>query len=87
MSEQTKILCPKFKSGNIFIQATTHLQTKNRSVFWWIYFITIGWVVELFMWLFLTIPMLLIRIFHRKGVKTTIKSMAVCQNCGNRWEV
>jgi hypothetical protein len=84
---QPKILCPKCQSDNISIQAIPIFGTKNRSFFWWIYFILIGWVVELLMWFFLTIPMFLIRISHRKGIKTTVRSMGICQNCGNVWEI
>ncbi len=81
------VTCPKCKSENIVIQAVGETRTKKRTVFWWIYFIIFGWVIELFMWLFLTLPMLLIRIFHKKGIETKIREIATCQNCGYQWKV
>jgi hypothetical protein len=47
----------------------------------------IGWVIEVLMWVFVTLPMLLIRIFHRRPLETTIQKLAVCQHCGHQWKL
>jgi hypothetical protein len=83
----SSLICPKCKSTDITVQAIADTHTKNHSVFWWIYFLLIGWVVEVLMWLFATLPMLLIRIFHHRGVETTVQKVAICQQCGHQWKV
>ena len=82
-----KTVCPKCGSNKINYQLVSNTRTKNRSIGWWIYFVIIGWFIELMMWLFATIPMLLIRIFHKGKIETKSETMAICQNCGNTWKV
>ena len=78
--------CPKCKSENVVIQAVTEVKETRKKG--WLYWIFIGWWWELFAWLFLMLPKLLIACFSKK-TKTVSKtrSVAVCQNCGNRWDV
>lgn len=46
-----------------------------------------GWLFEMMMWLFLTLPMLIIKIFKPRKYKskTVHKTMCVCQACGHSW--
>lgn len=80
--------CPKCGSTNVNVQMVTEseLKTKHKSIWYWIF---IGWWWRPLLWLCLTIPMLLGKLFGRKDKKivTKHKSMAVCQNCGNSWKV
>ena len=81
------MLCPLCKSRDISVQVIADTHTKSRSALWWLYFLLIGWVIEVLMWLFVTLPMLLIRIFHQRPVETTIQKVAVCQHCGHQWKL
>lgn len=78
------MICPKCGSENINIQAVAHVNNKKKGCLYWCF---IGWWVEPFMWLFLTLPMIIIKLFGKGKVKTKIKSHAVCQNCGHQWEI
>lgn len=79
--------CSKCGSANVNFQmvSETHLKKKHHSAIYWI---CIGWWLHPLLWLFFTVPMLIIRIFapKRQKLKTTHHSMAVCQNCGNNWK-
>lgn len=82
------MICEKCGSDNINIQITTEtkLVTKHHGIIWWI---CIGfWWVPI-KWIFLTVPALLAAIFigKRKKIKNINHKMAVCQKCGNNWEV
>ena len=77
--------CPKCGSENVNVQAVSNTRTKGKGCAYWLF---IGWWLELLMWLFLTIPMLLGKLFGSKGkVRTKVESHAVCQNCGYRWKI
>ena len=77
--------CPKCGSENVSAQAVSNTRTKGKGCIYWIF---IGWWLELFLWLFLTLPMLFAKLFGGKGkVKTKVESHAVCQNCGYRWKI
>lgn len=80
--------CPKCGNENVSIQVVNEatLKTKHHSFLWWLF---IGWWWKMLMWLFLTIPMLIIKIFSRKKQKVVNKqsTVAVCQSCGYRWTV
>lgn len=79
--------CPKCGSENVNVQmvSETKLKKKHHGAIYWLCF---GWLIELLLWFFLTIPMLIIKIFKPKNYKTKTKhkSMCVCQSCGNHWE-
>lgn len=80
--------CKKCGSNNVSVQLVTETQmkTKHHSLLYWIF---IGWWLEPILWIFLTIPMLFGKMFGRKNQKLKQKhiSIAVCQDCGNRWEI
>lgn len=80
--------CPRCKSNNVNIQMVTEskLKTKHHSLFYWMF---IGWWLHLLLWFFLTIPMILGKLFGSKDKKlvTKHKSMAVCQDCGYNWKI
>lgn len=79
--------CPKCGSENVNVQMVSESQLKNKhhSIWYWIF---IGWWWRPLLWLFLTIPMLLGKLFGHKDKKlvTQHNSMAVCQNCGHSWK-
>jgi len=77
--------CPKCQSNNVSIQTVSITKSKGKGCFYWIF---IGWWLEFFMWLFLTLPMLFFKLFGGgKKVKTKVKKIAVCQNCGHNWKI
>ena len=82
------MMCPKCHSNNINVQVVTSTKIKNKhhSIWYWIF---IGWWLEILLWLFLTIPRLLVALFGHKKQKVIQKnySIAVCQNCGNQWKI
>lgn len=76
--------CPKCESNNVNVQAISIVKNKHHGILYWLF---IGWWLEIFMWLFLTLPWLIIKIFKPNKIKTKVKSYAVCQNCGHKWKV
>lgn len=80
--------CPKCGSSNITVQVVNEskLITQHHGIIWWI---CIGWLWIPIKWLFLTIPALFAAIFigKRKKIKNITKKKAVCQNCGNVWDI
>jgi len=76
--------CPKCKSENVSVQAVTLVKTKKHGVIYWLF---VGWWLEVIMWLFLTLPWLIIKIFGHKKVTSKTHSEGVCQSCGYRWKV
>ena len=80
--------CPKCGSENVNIQmvSESHLKTKHHSIIWWL---LLGWYWVPFKWLVLTLPALILKLFGHKKQKivTKHKKMAVCQSCGNNWNV
>ena len=80
--------CPKCGSENCNVQVVTEtkLKQKRHGVLYWIF---VGWWLQPMLWLFLTLPMLIITIFRPKKYKMKSKSrtVVVCNNCGNTWNV
>lgn len=80
--------CTKCGSENVNVQMVSEskLKTKHHGFFYWCCF---GWAIDMMLWIFLTIPRLLIAMFVPKKQKmsTKHKKMAICQNCGNNWKV
>lgn len=79
--------CPKCGSENVIIQAVTSVREKPKhGCIWWL---LIGWWWEAFLWLFLTLPRLIVALFggRRKRIVSKTHTEAVCQNCGYRWVV
>ena len=78
------MICPKCNSENVTVQAVSITKDKKKGLLYWL---IVGWWWEPLLWLFLTIPMIFISLFGRKKTTTKVQSMAVCQNCGNKWKV
>ena len=78
------MVCKKCKSTNVTVQAVTEIKKKRKGVLYWLF---IGWWLEMIMWVVLTLPWLIIKIFKPKEYKNKITSMAVCQDCGYSWRV
>ncbi len=83
------MICPKCNSDNVTVQIVNEskLVTKHHGILWWLF---IGWWWLLFKWLFLTVPALIFKIFgigKRKEIKNIQKKVAVCQSCGNSWNI
>jgi len=80
--------CPKCQSTNVSIQliTETNFKTKKKTLLYWL---TIGWIVEPLLWVFLTLPKLIYELFkpRRFKVKSKTEKIAVCQNCGHTWRV
>ena len=74
--------CPKCGSENVNVQAVSIVKNKKHGIFYWLFG---GFIIEVMLWMFLTLPMLIIKIFRPKGIKTSIKTLAICQTCGNQW--
>ena len=82
------MVCPKCKSENVSVQVINEVEIKKKhhGVLWWIF---VGWWWLPIKWLCFTLPALIFKIFGRKKQKVVNKqkTVCVCQNCGNRWEV
>ncbi|MBY6932281.1 hypothetical protein [Clostridium botulinum] len=76
--------CPKCSSDNVNVQAISIVKDKKHGCLYWLF---IGWWLEMLMWIFLTLPWLIIKIFKPNKINTKVKSYAVCQNCGHKWNV
>ena len=76
--------CPKCGSNNVNVQAVSIVKNKKHGCLYWL---CVGWWLEPIMWLFLTLPWLIIKIFEPNKVKTKVKGYAVCQDCGYKWRV
>ena len=83
-----QIVCPKCGSHEVQISTVNEVKLKNQhhSVFWWLF---IGWWWVPVKWLYLTIPALVFKLFGNKKQKAInkYKTIAVCQRCGNSWEI
>lgn len=76
--------CKKCGSENVNIQAVAELKKKKHGIMYWLF---IGWWLELIMWIVFTLPWLIIKILKPKNYKTKITKQAICQSCGYSWEV
>ena len=75
------MVCPKCgKEMSVQLTTNTKLKRKRSCLYWLI----IGWWLNPIMWLFFTIPMLIIKIFRPKKqkLKQKIVKNYVCQSCG-----
>lgn len=78
------MMCPKCKSENVNVQAVSMVKNKRKGILYWL---LIGWWLELIMWIFLTLPWLVIKIFKPNKYKSKIVKQAICQSCGYSWKV
>lgn len=80
--------CSKCGSNQVNTQIVSKvkLKKKHHSIFYWV---LIGWWWKLLLWIILTLPMLVIKIFRPKKYKLKTKEtkVAVCQNCGHSWRI
>lgn len=76
--------CRKCGSNNVSVQVLAIQKRKHHGCIWWL---LIGWWLEALLWLFLTLPRLLIALFMPKRTKTVEKTVCVCQNCGHKWNM
>ena len=81
------MICPKCGSSNVNVQmvSESQLNAKRKGPIYWIF---VGWWWVPIKWMCFFLPALIVKIFKPKQqkIKTTHKSMFVCQNCGNHWE-
>jgi len=80
--------CPKCGSEDVnieFVQEQTMKQKRKGVIYW----VLIGWWWEPILWIFLTLPMLIIAIFRptKYKIKTKSRKTAICQSCGHSWKV
>lgn len=84
------MVCPKCGSNNVNVQVVseTSLYKKKKGILWWLLVAWWWWVIEVFLWVFLTIPRLFVAMLKpaKYDTKTTHHSMCVCQNCGHSWK-
>jgi predicted RNA-binding Zn-ribbon protein involved in translation (DUF1610 family) len=80
----SQLKCPKCGSNNISVQVVSITKNKGHSVWYWLF---IGWWLEMLLWIFLTIPRLLIALFTHGKTKSVVESYAVCQSCGCKWQI
>lgn len=80
--------CPQCGNNNVTIQIVTEtkLKQKRHGLLYWL---LIGWWLQPLLWIFLTLPMLILTIFKPKKYKAVNHSrkIAVCQSCGNSWNI
>ena len=86
-----KKACPKCGSTNINYQAITNTIQKNKhhGLAWWIF---IGWWWIPVKWLYFTgiaLFMFILKLLGVRKKKNIIidRTKAVCQDCGNSWDV
>ena len=80
--------CPKCGSENCAVQmvSETSVKQKHHGIIYWL---CGGWLLQLLLWIFLTLPMLIVAIFKPKKykVKTKTSKVALCNECGNSWNI
>ena len=78
--------CKKCGSNNVNVQMVSEInrKKKKRGILYWVLG---GWIIELLLWIFLTLPMLIIKIFKPKKYESKVTKQAVCQACGNSWTI
>ena len=85
--KEDKMFCPKCNSTDTGYQHYPITKRKGRSLLWWVYFVLIGWILELAMWLFLFIPMLIIRVVRSGQTTTKLEKFGICRECGHFWRI
>lgn len=80
--------CQKCGSENVNVQVINEVELKNKhhGALWWLFW---GWYWVPIKWLIFTLPALILKLFgHKKQkVKNIQKTICICQQCGNKWEV
>ncbi len=81
------LVCKKCGSTNVNVQLLNEqqLKKKNKGLFYWLFF---GWFLDLMLWVyFFGIKLIMLFLPKKKQIKNISHSIAVCQNCGNQWEL
>lgn len=78
------MVCKKCGNTDVNVQVVSEIKVKRRGLIYWL---VIGWWLELLMWFFFTLPWLIIKIFKPKRTKTKLTKLAVCQRCGKTWGI
>lgn len=81
--EKNKLVCKKCGSENIQVQKIATQVKKKKGLMYW----SVGWIIDLMLWIFLTLPRLIIQMFKPSKTVTKTDTVAVCQNCGNDWKI
>jgi predicted nucleic-acid-binding Zn-ribbon protein len=76
--------CKKCGSNNVNIQRIATTKKKGKGLMYWLLF---GWLLDILLWIFLTLPRLIIAILKPKKTKTKVHTEAICQDCGYSWRV
>lgn len=76
--------CQKCNSENITFQAMEVEKKKKRD---WGYYLFVSWWFEPVIWICAFPFMAIGKLLGNTKKNTEIKTIAVCQRCGNRWEV
>lgn len=76
------MICPICGKENVSITVVNEIhQEKGKHGFlWWLF---IGW----WWWIFFTLLAIIVKIFKPKNTKNKIRKIAVCQDCGNSWDI
>lgn len=81
--EKNKIVCKRCGSENIQVQKIATQVKKKKGLMYW----SVGWIIDLMLWIFLTLPRLIIAMFKPNKTVTQTHTEAVCQNCGKSWRM
>ena len=76
------MICELCKSENVSIQTVSNVRSRGGHLPIWYYFLCI-WAFD---WIFFFV---IAKILKRKAdaIKTKLRQIATCQNCGYHWEV
>jgi len=78
------MICRRCGSDHVIVQAVTETKTRGRGWLYWLFF---GWFIDLMLWIFFTLPRLIIALFRSRKVISITTTQAICQKCGYRWKV
>ena len=109
-NNQPTIFCPVCRSNIVSVQVVQENQgsvtstktnatykRKGHGLLWWLFIGWWWWMIDLYIWVFFTIPRLIFAIIRSKKYKKTetstsftnnnitYKRICTCQNCGNAW--
>ena len=76
--------CKKCGSENVSVQVVSTVKTKKHGCMYWL---LIGWWLELSLFFCFTLIYLVVKIFKPNNVVTRHKKEAICQSCGHSWRV
>ena len=86
------------KGGKTVTRTKSKYKEKRHGCLWWGFIGWWWWIIEIFLWIFLFIPRMLIHIGRKRDFNMTSKTvsrtknkiayrkMAQCQDCGRTWK-